>query len=56
MIETPTIDWAGLSPLIALLGGALLVLVFGLARPRWVEGQMPPGITRGGKARANQGA
>ena len=42
MIETPTIDWAGLSPLIALLGGALLVLVFGLGRPRWVrEGLVP---------------
>ncbi len=42
MIETPTIDWAGLSPLIALLGGALVVLVVGLARPRWVrEGAVP---------------
>jgi NADH-quinone oxidoreductase subunit N len=42
LIETPTIDWAGLSPLIALLGGALLVLVVGLGRPRWVrEGLVP---------------
>ena len=42
MIETPTIDWAGLSPLVALLGGALLVLVVGLGRPRWVrEGVVP---------------
>ena len=42
MIETPTIDWAGLSPLIALLGGALATLVFGLFRPRWVrEGLVP---------------
>jgi NADH-quinone oxidoreductase subunit N len=42
VIETPTIDWAGLSPLIALLGGALVVLVVGLARPRWVrEGAVP---------------
>ena len=37
MIETPTIDWAGLSPLIALLGGALVVLVVGLGRPRWIR-------------------
>jgi NADH-quinone oxidoreductase subunit N len=42
VIETPTIDWAGLSPLVALLGGALLVLVVGLGRPRWVrEGLVP---------------
>jgi hypothetical protein len=42
LIETPTIDWAGLSPLVALLGGALLVLVVGLGRPRWVrEGLVP---------------
>jgi NADH-quinone oxidoreductase subunit N len=42
MTQTPHIDWAGLSPLIALLGGALLVLVVGLGRPRWVrEGLVP---------------
>ncbi|MEA2176728.1 MAG: NADH-quinone oxidoreductase subunit [Solirubrobacteraceae bacterium] len=42
MIDTPTIDWAGLSPLIALLGGALVVLIAGLGRPRWVrEGFVP---------------
>jgi NADH-quinone oxidoreductase subunit N len=40
--DTPYIDWAGLSPLIALLGGSLLVLVIGLGRPRWVrEGLVP---------------
>jgi NADH-quinone oxidoreductase subunit N len=38
----PHLDWAGLSPLIALLGGALLVLVVGLLRPRWArEGLVP---------------
>jgi NADH-quinone oxidoreductase subunit N len=42
VIETPHIDWAGLSPLIALLGGALATLIFGLLRPRWVrEGLVP---------------
>jgi NADH-quinone oxidoreductase subunit N len=40
--KTPTVDWAGLSPLVALLGGALLVLIIGLGRPRWVrEGLVP---------------
>jgi NADH-quinone oxidoreductase subunit N len=42
VVDTPTIDWAGLSPLIALLGGALIVLIAGLGRPRWVrEGFVP---------------
>jgi NADH-quinone oxidoreductase subunit N len=41
-VQTPYIDWNGLSPLLALLGGALLVLVVGLFRPRWVrEGLVP---------------
>jgi NADH-quinone oxidoreductase subunit N len=31
---TPTIDWAGLSPLIALLSGAVIVLMVGLLRSR----------------------
>jgi NADH-quinone oxidoreductase subunit N len=33
----PHIDWAGLSPLLALLGGATLVLLIGLLRPRAVR-------------------
>ena len=33
----PHIDWAGLSPLLALLGGATLVLLVGLLRPRAVR-------------------
>jgi NADH-quinone oxidoreductase subunit N len=38
----PHIDWAGLSPLVALLGAATLVLMVGLLRPRIVrEGLVP---------------
>lgn len=33
-LKGPTIDWAGLSPLVALLGGAVVVLMFGLLRGR----------------------
>ncbi|MEA2380366.1 MAG: NADH-quinone oxidoreductase subunit [Solirubrobacteraceae bacterium] len=33
-IQGPHVDWAGLSPLIALLGGATLVLLLGLLRAR----------------------
>ena len=33
-LEGPDIDFAGLSPLIALLGGAVVVLLFGLLRGR----------------------
>ena len=35
--KAPHIDWAGLSPLIALLGGATVVLLVGLLRPRVVR-------------------
>jgi NADH-quinone oxidoreductase subunit N len=38
----PHIDWAGLSPLVALLGGATIVLLAGLLRPRFIrEGLVP---------------
>ena len=33
-VQGPSIDWAGLSPLLALLGGATLVLMLGLVRAR----------------------
>ena len=33
-VQGPAIDWAGLSPLLALLGGATLVLLVGLLRAR----------------------
>ena len=38
----PHIDWAGLSPLIALLGGAIVVLLVGLLRPRAVREALVP--------------
>jgi NADH-quinone oxidoreductase subunit N len=40
--KAPHIDWAGLSPLIALLGGATLVLMVGLLRPRMVRETIVP--------------
>ena len=38
----PYIDWAGLSPLLALLGGAILALIVGLAGPRGIRTQVVP--------------
>jgi NADH-quinone oxidoreductase subunit N len=38
----PHIDWAGLSPLMALLGAATLVLLIGLLRPRAVREVLVP--------------
>jgi NADH-quinone oxidoreductase subunit N len=38
----PHIDWAGLSPLVALLGAATLVLLVGLLRPRLVRETLVP--------------
>jgi NADH-quinone oxidoreductase subunit N len=38
----PHIDWAGLSPLVALLGAATIVLLFGLLRPRVVREILVP--------------
>ena len=38
----PHIDWAGLSPLLALLGAATLVLLIGLLRPRAVREMLVP--------------
>jgi NADH-quinone oxidoreductase subunit N len=43
--EAPTIDWAGLSPLLALLVGAVVVLMTGLLRSRFVREQLVPGLT-----------
>jgi NADH-quinone oxidoreductase subunit N len=39
--KAPHIDYAGLSPFIALTGGALVVLLTGLARGRWVRNAVP---------------
>jgi NADH-quinone oxidoreductase subunit N len=38
----PTIDWAAISPLLALTGGACLVLLAGLLRPAFVRRQLVP--------------
>ncbi len=44
-LKGPHIDWAGLSPLIALLGGAAIVLLVGLIGSRWVRSQLVPALT-----------
>ena len=41
-VQGPHIDWAGLSPLLALLGGATLVLLLGLVRARPVREVLVP--------------
>lgn len=41
-VETPAIDWAGLSPLLALIGGSVLVLMLGLFRARPVREHLVP--------------
>jgi NADH-quinone oxidoreductase subunit N len=44
-ITKPSIDWAGLSPLLALFGGSLVVLIAGLMRGRFVREQLVPFLT-----------
>ncbi|MFI5009307.1 MAG: NADH-quinone oxidoreductase subunit N [Solirubrobacterales bacterium] len=41
-LEGPHVDFAGLSPLIALLGGAIVVLLVGLLGSRWVRATLVP--------------
>ena len=41
----PDIDWAGMSPLVAVLGGAIVVLLVGLLRSRFAREQLVPGLT-----------
>ena len=41
----PHIDWAALSPLLALLGGAMVVLLVGLLRSRFVRESFVPFLT-----------
>jgi NADH-quinone oxidoreductase subunit N len=48
----PHIDWAGLSPLMALLGAATLVLLIGLLRPRAVRELLVPLLAFAGFAAA----
>jgi NADH-quinone oxidoreductase subunit N len=44
-VAKPTIDWAGTSPLLALLGGAIVVLLAGLLRGRFIREQLVPFLT-----------
>jgi NADH-quinone oxidoreductase subunit N len=44
-MKGPYVDFAGLSPLIALLGGAAIVLLVGLLGARWVRAQAVPALT-----------
>jgi len=44
-LKGPHIDFAALSPLIALLGGAAIVLLAGLVRTRWMRAQVVPLLT-----------
>jgi NADH-quinone oxidoreductase subunit N len=46
-LKGPHVDFGGLSPLIALLGGAAIVLLFGLIGPRWVRAQLVPALSLG---------
>jgi NADH-quinone oxidoreductase subunit N len=44
-VKGPHIDWAALSPLVALTVGACLVLMGGLLRPAFVRRGIVPGLT-----------
>jgi NADH-quinone oxidoreductase subunit N len=44
-LKGPHVDFAGLSPLIALLGGATIALLVGLIRTRWVRAQLVPALS-----------
>jgi NADH-quinone oxidoreductase subunit N len=44
-LKGPYVDFAGLSPLIALLGGAVVVLLVGLLGSRWVRAQAVPTLS-----------
>ncbi|MGO9487678.1 MAG: NADH-quinone oxidoreductase subunit N [Solirubrobacteraceae bacterium] len=46
-LKGPHIDFAGLSPLIAFLGGAAIVLLVGLISSEWVRSQLVPALTLG---------
>jgi NADH-quinone oxidoreductase subunit N len=43
--KAPEIDWGALSPLLALLGGAIVVLLVGLLRSRFARTQVVPFLT-----------
>jgi NADH-quinone oxidoreductase subunit N len=44
-LKGPHVDFAGLSPLIALLGGAVIVLIVGLLGSRWIRAQVVPTLS-----------
>jgi NADH-quinone oxidoreductase subunit N len=44
-LKGPHVDFAGLSPLIALLGGATVVLLLGLLGSRWIRAQAVPALS-----------
>jgi NADH-quinone oxidoreductase subunit N len=44
-LKGPHVDFAGLSPLIALLGGATIVLLVGLIRTRWARAHAVPALS-----------
>src|SRR5271167_2615413 len=44
-LKGPHVDFAGLSPLIALLGGAVVVLLVGLIGSRWVRSEVVPALS-----------
>ncbi|HEX7609782.1 MAG TPA: proton-conducting transporter membrane subunit, partial [Solirubrobacteraceae bacterium] len=44
-LKGPHIDFAALSPLVALLGGAVVVLLVGLLGSRWVRSQAVPALS-----------
>ncbi|MCW2983972.1 MAG: NADH-quinone oxidoreductase subunit [Conexibacter sp.] len=44
-VSTPTIDWAGVSPILALLGGSIVVLMAGLLSGRFIREQVVPFLT-----------
>ncbi len=51
-LKGPHVDFAGLSPLIALLGGATVVLLVGLLGSRWIRSQVVPALSLGALAAA----
>jgi NADH-quinone oxidoreductase subunit N len=44
-LKGPHVDFAGLSPLISLLGGAVIVLMVGLLGSRWIRSQVVPALS-----------
>ena len=44
-MKGPSIDWAAISPLVALTAGACVVLMVGLLRPAFVRTALVPGLT-----------